>query len=83
MSSSTTQQNVYNAEWQRLAAFHNMETYPNENATNRDKNTLACGLIRGYELLENEEVLTQTPNKTHPHDKSFSNKIPQPQNNLI
>ena len=75
MSSSTTQQNEYKAEWQRLAAFQNLEIYPDEDATKRDQSTLACGLIRGYELLESEEVLTQTT-KTHPHNKSLHNKIP-------
>ena len=75
MSSNATQQTAFNAEWQRLAAFQDMEPFPDENATNRDTSMLACGLIRGYELLENEDAPTQTPSKKHAHSQSYHNKI--------
>jgi hypothetical protein len=54
MSSSSTQQKEFNAEWQRLSAFQNSESFPSEDATSRDKSMLACGLIRGYELFDQE-----------------------------
>jgi hypothetical protein len=75
MSSSSTQQTAFNSEWQKLAAFQDMEFFPDENATNRDTGMRACGLIRGYELLEKGDDPTQAPNKKHAHSQSRHNKI--------
>jgi hypothetical protein len=75
MSSSSTQQTSFNAEWQRLAAFQDMELFPDENATNRDTSMLACGLIRGYELIVNDDVSAQTPCKKQAQSQSHHNKI--------
>jgi hypothetical protein len=75
MSSSSTQQNAFNSGWQRHTAFQEMELFPDENATNRDTSMHACGLIRGYELLEKGDDPTQAPNKKHAHSQSRHNKI--------
>ena len=76
MSSSATQQNEFNAEWQRLSAFQKSESFPSEDATSRDKSMLACRLIRGYELFEQEGTTSLSPNETRIYNESTSNKIP-------